>query len=78
MIMKDRYFGTSTETVISAMESLGEAEDTQVIVLMRNTEGRCRMVTNLNYYTDRIGLLQSQLFWEQAQMVKIEIGQEPE
>lgn len=78
MIMKDRYIATATEALISAMESLGDADDTQVIVLTRNSEGRCMMATNLNYYTDKIGLLQSQLFWEQAQMVKIEMGQDQE
>jgi hypothetical protein len=74
-MMKDRYTSTATEALIAGMESLGEAEETQVLVLMRNSEGVCGTVSNLNYYTDRIGLLQAQLMWEQAGMVKTESGQ---
>lgn len=74
-MMKDRYTGTSTEALIAAMESLGEADETQVLILMRNSEGICGTVSNLNYYTDRIGLLQAQLMWEAAGMVKTEAGQ---
>jgi hypothetical protein len=74
-MMKNRYEGTSTETLIRAMEDLGEAEENQVLVIIRNSEGNIGMITNLAYFTDRIGLLQAQLMWEQAGMVKTEINQ---
>jgi hypothetical protein len=73
--MRDRYTATATEALIAAMEVLGDAEENQVIVLTRNSEGVCGMITNLNYYTDRIGLIQAQLMWEQAQMNKTESQQ---
>lgn len=74
-MMRDRYTSTATEALIAAMEELGDAEETQVIVLIRNSNGVCVTTSNLNYYSDRIGLLQSQLFWEQSAMVKQEMGQ---
>lgn len=74
-MMNDRYTQSATEALISAMEELGEAEETHVLILIRNSNGVCGTISNLNYYTDRIGLLQSQLFWEQAGMVKTEMNQ---
>lgn len=73
--MRDRYIGSSTDALIAAMETLGDAEETQVIILTRDSNGNCGMISNCNYYSDRIGILQSQLFWEQAAMVKTEIEQ---
>lgn len=74
-MMKNRYEGTATETLIRAMEALGEAEETQVLVIVRNSEGNVGMIINLAYFSDRVGLLQSQIMWEQAGMVKTEIEQ---
>jgi hypothetical protein len=71
----DRYVSTSTEACIAAMESLGDAEETQVLVLTRNSEGVCGLFTNMNYFSDRIGLIQSQMMWEQAKMNKTESEQ---
>ena len=73
--MRDRYTATATEALMNAMEALGEAEETQVLVLMRNSEGICGTISNLNYFSDRIGLLQAQLMWEQAAMTKTESQQ---
>lgn len=73
--MRNRYEGIATEALIRAMESLGEADETQVLILVRNSEGVTGMITNMNYISDRIGLLQMQLMWEQADMVKTEINQ---
>lgn len=61
---------TATEALMNAMESLGAAEDSQIIVLMRNSNGDFHMDTNLAFQSDRIGMLQSQLMWEQAAMVR--------
>jgi hypothetical protein len=74
-MMKNRYEETATETLVRAMETLGDADENQVIVIVRNSEGNLGMLTNLAYFSDRIGLLQSQLMWEQAGMVKAEIEQ---
>ncbi len=73
--MIGRYESTATDALMRAMESLGEADETQVLILTRNSEGLTGMISNMAYLTDRIGLMQTQLMWEQAAMTKTEINQ---
>jgi hypothetical protein len=65
---------TATDALMNALESLGAADESQVIVLIRNSNGDFHMDTNLAFQSDRIGMLQTQLMWEQAAMVKTEIS----
>lgn len=61
---------TATETLMEAMELLGEAEESQVLVLIRNSNGDLHLSSNLAFQSDRIGLLQTQLMWEHAAMIR--------
>lgn len=65
---------TATDALVQAADSLGAAEDSQIMILIRNSNGDFCKHTNLAFQSDRIGMLQTQLMWEQAAMVRSEVN----
>jgi hypothetical protein len=70
--MKHTAEGTPTEVLIRAMESLGEAEETEVIVIARDDQGELKFFSNLPYLTCRIGLCEGYLTILRSMLLKQE------
>jgi len=69
--MKHTCADNPTDVLIRAMETLGEATETELIVIARDDQGELKFYSNIPHLTCRIGLCEAYLIIMKADFIKM-------